>query len=100
MIDKAGKPAAPIATPNGALPPPDLEDDEGTDTNSESEDCYSIPTLAELGYPPIPTDKPTPWKGGESEGLRMMREYLGQKNKVLFNSNPQSTKMTQYAVLN
>jgi len=76
VIDKAGKPAAPVEMPNEDLPVADLVD------STESDDCYSIPTLAELGYPPIPADKPTPWKGGETEALKIMREYLAQKKKV------------------
>jgi len=52
------------------------KEDEG------SLDVYGIPTLQELGYPPIPEDKPTPWKGGETEALRRMIAYLKDKAKV------------------
>ena len=47
-------------------------------------DVYGIPTLQELGHPPIPEDKPTPWKGGETEALKRMIAYLKDKTKVQY----------------
>jgi len=65
----------------------DGEKGKGKEKVKENEDegsldVYGISTLQELGYPPIPEDKPTPWNGGETEALRRMIAYLNDKAKV------------------
>lgn len=44
----------------------------------------SIPTLEELGYPSIPMDKRSvfPCKGGESEALQHLKEYIWENQQI------------------
>ncbi|KAL6064283.1 Cryptochrome-1 [Balamuthia mandrillaris] len=84
LIKRAGEPLSPVLTPTEPLPSynPTPESDEGEEEEVIPDEDYSVPTLEELNYPPVPVSKPTPWHGGESEGLAMLERYLADKKKV------------------
>ncbi|KAF6258816.1 6-4 photolyase [Scenedesmus sp. NREL 46B-D3] len=68
LIDKVGEPPAPLPAPAG-MPPP----------GPVTEAVTSVPTLAEVGFDQQPT---TVFKGGESQALLRLEDYLADTRWV------------------
>eukprot|EP00850_Spirogloea_muscicola_P021010 SM000233S07981 [mRNA] locus=s233:104774:108110:+ [translate_table: standard] len=69
-----GKPADPIGDAPEVIPapPPDLA----------GVPVVPVPTLADLGYDHIDDENETPFKGGETEGLRRLDKFMSRKEWV------------------
>ncbi|KAL5708649.1 (6-4)DNA photolyase [Ranunculus cassubicifolius] len=73
FLKLAGKPSSPLASTISFLPPVGMTGDFKT---------LKVPTIGELGYGDISQEEFTPFKGGESEALRRLRESLNDKEWV------------------
>nr|DAD44841.1 TPA_asm: hypothetical protein HUJ06_003071 [Nelumbo nucifera] len=69
----AGKPSPPLSTTISWLPPIG---------NVEDLEILGIPTIKELGYGDIRQDEFSPFRGGESEALKRLREALNDEEWV------------------
>uniref|UniRef100_A0A383VLE2 Photolyase/cryptochrome alpha/beta domain-containing protein n=1 Tax=Tetradesmus obliquus TaxID=3088 RepID=A0A383VLE2_TETOB len=76
LIDKVGDPPAPLSAP-ASLPPP----------GPVAEAVTSVPTLAEVGYQREPT---TVFKGGESQALVRLGDYLADAKWVCAFEKPKT----------
>ncbi|KAI7839651.1 hypothetical protein COHA_006460 [Chlorella ohadii] len=73
LVDAVGPPPAPAADPPEKLPP------LAPQAASLAAAACSVPSLSDIGYPPAGS---TPFKGGETEALARMADYLSDKDWV------------------
>eukprot|EP00775_Hariotina_reticulata_P005382 gene5382-5617_t len=79
LLDKAGAPAAPLEAPAAVPAPNEALINEASGTH--------VPTLQEVGYKQKST---TIFKGGETEALARMEQYLGDAKWVCAFEKPQT----------
>ncbi|OVA00500.1 DNA photolyase [Macleaya cordata] len=67
FLKLAGKPSPPLATTVSSLPPVG---------NTRDYEMLRVPTIKELGYGDISQEEFSPYRGGESEALKRLKESL------------------------
>ncbi len=67
LFAKLGPPRRPLAAPTRSQIPAFVNDSAD----------YNVPTLEEMGYPPLST--PLSFPGGETEGLRRLEEFVSKR---------------------
>ncbi|KAF5175561.1 (6-4)DNA photolyase [Thalictrum thalictroides] len=73
FLKLAGTPSSPLASASSFLPPVGVTGDY---------EILRVPTVEELGYGDISQEEFTPFKGGESEALKRLKESLIDKEWV------------------
>ncbi|PIA65488.1 hypothetical protein AQUCO_00100768v1 [Aquilegia coerulea] len=73
FLKLAGTPSPPLTSTSSFLPPVGVTGDY---------EILNVPTIEELGYGDISQEEFTPFKGGESEALKRLRESLNDKEWV------------------